>query len=516
MTKRNERDDDLNMKDLKVKFPQIVDFCKVDSLDGTGIDLLKEIIYNNAKNLPHMQTVWIPEWFEVRTYIENDERNWIEYEQFKRVCYEKGVPEKQVDILAEYLHNLGIIIHFRDRLELRNLVILKPEWATNAVYNILDYQPIRDRGGVLLYSELEKIWDSSIYPFNLYPQILELMKKFELSYELPDKESHLVAELLPKTEPEFMWDNKENLRFYYRYEFLPAGIMTRFIVLIHQDLEIGTNGKHLCWREGAILQRENTRALVKIKSMEKLIEIRISGKKKRELLAIIRHQFDHINSSIKNIKINEEIPCNCTNNCIQIFDYNDLINGEQKGKKEIICPKSFERISLLRLLDGYEKREDRVKDDDRNFDINISPKIKFSPTIENSPHFTQENIQVQTSNQTISVDIDLKIDLAAIQSDFEKLYDLLIGKSPELEGKLNRIMDGLDELSTDDDKKEIKKPLNKLGRFLKDLSDEKSDYHKYLKGAQKGIETAQKIAKTYNKFAQWLALPQVPDVFLGK
>jgi len=33
---------------------------------------------------------------------------------------------------------------------------------------------------------------------------------------------------------------------------------------------------------------------------------------------------------------------------------------------------------------------------------------------------------------------------------------------------------------------------------------------------KKGTEMAQKVGKTYNKFTQWLAMPQVPDLFLGK
>ena len=37
-----------------------------------------------------------------------------------------------------------------------------------------------------------------------------------------------------------------------------------------------------------------------------------------------------------------------------------------------------------------------------------------------------------------------------------------------------------------------------------------------IKLQKKGIEIAQQIGKTYNKFAQWLALPQIPDLFLGK
>jgi len=43
-----------------------------------------------------------------------------------------------------------------------------------------------------------------------------------------------------------------------------------------------------------------------------------------------------------------------------------------------------------------------------------------------------------------------------------------------------------------------------------------SDHCILIKGTQKGIEYAQKLGGTYNKFAQWLALPQVPDLFLGK
>ncbi|WP_157860201.1 hypothetical protein [Methanosarcina acetivorans] len=43
-----------------------------------------------------------------------------------------------------------------------------------------------------------------------------------------------------------------------------------------------------------------------------------------------------------------------------------------------------------------------------------------------------------------------------------------------------------------------------------------SDYIKAIRGTQKGIEQAQKIGRTYVTLAQWLAMPQVPDLLLGK
>jgi hypothetical protein len=187
------------------------------------------------------------------------------------------------------------------------------------------------------------------------------MAEFELPYELPDKKSHLVAELLPSTEPDFSWDDTDNLRFYYSYDFLPAGVITRFIVLIHPYLELKTRGTHLCWREGCVLQWENTRAFVRVLKVERFIEIRISGQKKRELLAIIRHKFDDINRSIKKIKITQEIPCNCTPGCRNRFNYERLIEAERKGKTTVECQTQWVDVSLSSLLDGYQRKEDRLE-----------------------------------------------------------------------------------------------------------------------------------------------------------
>jgi internalin A len=310
-----------------------------------------------------MRTPWVESWFKVRERLEDDGRDWIGYNEFQQICQAEGLDKKQTDILDEYLHDLGVIIHFRDRLPLRNMVVLKPEWATHAVYKILDTASVRSRDGVLLHSELEDIWDTTRYPITIFPQLLELMNKFELAYELPDNKSHLVAELLPSTQSDFEWDGADNLRFYYRYNFLPAGVMTRFIVLMHHDLEDSEDGTHLCWREGAVLQREGTRALVKVKPSERLIEIKINGERthKRELLAVIRDQFDYINSSIKKVTITKEIPCSCSEKCPHKFNYDQLLKAERGGKDTVECPESWKPVLLSSLLDGYERKEDRMK-----------------------------------------------------------------------------------------------------------------------------------------------------------
>ena len=52
---------------------------------------------------------------------------------------------------------------------------------------------------------------------------MELMNKFELAYELPDKINYLIPELLPKSAPDnFDWDEKDDLCFYYCYDYFFA------------------------------------------------------------------------------------------------------------------------------------------------------------------------------------------------------------------------------------------------------------------------------------------------------
>ena len=599
LTKLNERDDDLNMKDLREQFPQIVGLYKVDSKDGRGIPELQDIITRTVWNLPHLPTQWIKAWFNVRERLEVTEqkgvlaaiqkifrrknphqtpeqiqRNWITCDEFYRICHVEGLNEKQIRILDEYLHDLGVIIHFRKHLDLKNMVILNPEWVTNAVYKILDTPSVRERAGILLPDELEQIWDTALYPRDTHPKLLQLMNTFELAYELPDKHRYLVAELLPSTEPEFppelafrfmelqeLHAHREeltrslkgthpgeeenavhrkisileeelrrreaqkaarNLHFYYRYSFLPAGVMTRFIVRIHDDLESQADGCHLCWREGCVLKYDDTRALVKVRPIEKLVEIHISGNHQRELLAIIRREFDHINNTIKKVKISQEIPCQCSADCSHRFDYNQLLKAEQLGKQAVDCPVTWKVVPVTSLLDGYENKHKRTQQvlerEGQSSRYEVEPQRSRDVHVYVQPQQHVQQITTQTSTQSVQLEVNVSIDLPTLQSEFEDLKDLLLDttQEPKIEKKLQEIGDSLDSVSPGNTQAELKTPLNKLGRFLKKLGDEKSDYHKLLKGTKRGVELAQKLAKTYNTFAQWLALPQIPDVFLGK
>lgn len=356
---------DINLRDLRERFPQIRGLYQVSCKDPEkgkhSFELLTDEITRLALELLKEGAVWSKSWLDVRRAIAADNRNYMAYSEYLALCKQHDVEGKEARVLSGYLHELGVTLHFQDVLGLRYVMILKPEWVTDAVHKVLGAQLVRDRGGVLQHRELGNVWEPDRYPEVVYPTLLDLLNRFELAYELPDGESHLVAELLPVTEPEIDWLDRDSLRFFYQYDFLPASVMTRFIVLAHHDLEESGDGKHLCWREGAVLHWEKTRVLVRVRKMEKLIEIRIAGLKKRELLAIVRHHLDHINRSLRKARITQQIPCNCFPGCENRFDYEGLLEAERKGRTTVECQRQWVDMPLSLLLDGYERKQDRME-----------------------------------------------------------------------------------------------------------------------------------------------------------
>ena len=62
--------------------------------------------------------------------------NFIQYNEYKLICDEEGISsESEQNTLVDFLHDLGVILHFKD-IPLLNTHVLEPEWVTNAVYKI--------------------------------------------------------------------------------------------------------------------------------------------------------------------------------------------------------------------------------------------------------------------------------------------------------------------------------------------------------------------------------------------
>jgi predicted nucleic acid-binding Zn-ribbon protein len=410
-----------------------------------------------------------------------------------------------------------VVLHFKEDLVLRNILILNTRWATEAVYQILFDNEIIENGGEFDTDDLGRVWNQDYYS-DKHGELLQLMLNFELCYEIGKTQKYIIPDLLPEKAPtdkdvEKNFKEREVLHFEYRYDFMPKGIISRLIVRMNKYIY---NKQQ--WKNGVVVQNKNTFAEIVENFDKRVLNIRIAGIDRLEMLANIREKIDNFNDSFENLIVHEMVPCNCPecqkSEVPHFFDYEELKQYKREGILQINCRVGkIKPVDVLTLIsDVFLKEQDKMKGK-RSKEIYID----FKPTLvaEGGKAGAQAEASAH-ADVDVSIDIDVKVDLPAIQDDFAGLKAKLVDANPKLKEELNRIEDSLDEVSAEDEKKELKKPMNKMRRFLENLTDENSDFYKAIEGTKKGIELAQKVGKTYNKFAQWLALPQVPDLFLGK
>jgi internalin A len=364
LNKQREHLFDVNQRQLQGKYQFIRGFLKTDCDDCLGIDELNRRIKEEISALPHLRDGFPSEWFTVKDRLPRLRKNFVSFDQYRKVCRRLHVKsEAQQNLLGRYLHDLGVMLNFREDERLQDTHVLKPRWVTEGIYTILNTPQLAKQRGELRVRDLRGILPDKEYPAHMHTFILDLMKKFELCFTFPDSDTHyLIPELLDIQEPEAAAEFKpaECLNFRYKYEVLPEGLLPRFIVRTHGLIE----DEHR-WRTGVILRFEEGRALVKADVVDKKIFIRVTGQAeaRRRLLAVIRSDFERIHADLK-FKPEELVPLH--EHPDESVTYDELLVYEQNGMKTFpkVAGKKVIQVDVQELLNGVDlagtrRREDR-------------------------------------------------------------------------------------------------------------------------------------------------------------
>jgi len=310
-------------------------------------------------------------WLRVKEEIINiKDKNHITIDEFKRICKRHGL-NNHVDQIAtcNYLHKLGILLHFRNDTSLADIVFVNPQWISDAVYMILGDEKIEKYHGRFTKTLLFERWGDN-YTNEEKNRMLSLMQKreFDLIYpvESDDCEMFIAPLLLPDVAPEEVnsWDKKGCLSFRYRYKFMPEGIITRLIVRLNDWIAGNNSQKDLVWKSGVILKKDECNALVQkdiSKDGLKIIDISIKGKafEAKDFLAYIRGTVDAVHEqSFKGIDVEPLVPCNCVlcsdNDAPTMFEFSRLKKRKNAGSTTIDCEREpgIREVSILQLWEG--------------------------------------------------------------------------------------------------------------------------------------------------------------------
>ncbi|WP_414624264.1 COR domain-containing protein, partial [Calothrix sp. CCY 0018] len=365
---KNEKQDrqcQVNERQLRGEFTNFKEVLATNLDTNRGLEEIKQEIQKQITTLSHIgDKSPLPKiWVRVRAALDNDSRNYISREQYYQLCENNNLTDREDMLrLSRFLHDLGVCLHFQDDSTLKHYVILKPEWGTTAVYKVLDNKAVIKNLGRFSQEELADIWNDRKYS-NMQDELLQLMMRFKLCYEIPNSAGNYIApQLLDIEQPNYECNNSTNLVLRYKYEFMPKGIITRFIVETHDLIE----QQQLVWRNGVVLNENETRAEVIEYYNQKEIKVRVSGNHKKGLLAVVNRELEKIHQSFERLQYQTLVPCNCEE-CAgsenpYTYPLEELRKRLNKGKFEIECRVSYDMVDVRRLIEDvnlFSQQEDR-------------------------------------------------------------------------------------------------------------------------------------------------------------
>jgi len=347
---------DIDRSGLQKKYSNITKIIESSAATGLGIDLLYSTIAEQIDTLPHVRDLLPESWFMVKKQLEELGRhnNFIDHNEYLSLCSKNEVSEEDSQrTLIGFMHDLGVVLHFQDDPRLEALGILNPQWVTNGVYKILNSHALFQARGMLTVSMLDEILNLPGYPRNKRLFIVDMMKKFELCYDITNT-TFLVPDLLPKDEP-FTGEWEDALAFQYHYTVLPSSMITRFIVRMNEFIH------KTVWRSGVVLKSGDNTALVKADMEDKKVYIWVNGAQntRRDFLSAIRSQFDAIHKTITKLEVREKVPVPGQDSVV--VDFQHLLKLEKMGEATYIPEGLEQRINIRQLLNGVESETDRQR-----------------------------------------------------------------------------------------------------------------------------------------------------------
>ncbi len=414
---------DIDRTGLQKKYPNIVGILETSAATGVGIEELKATITEQVNKLPHISDLLPGTWFIVKNDLEELGRqsNFITHDKYLELCAENEVSDETSQrTLIGFLHDLGVVLHFQDDPRLEALGILNPQWVTNGVYKILNSHTLFQNKGVLTTSMLDEILNLPEYPRGKRLFIVDMMKKFELCYDIEPDKTFLVPDLLPKDQPDLKFNGIP--AFEYAYPVLPSSVITRFIVRMNQKIDDG-----LVWRTGVVLKIGENKALVKADIEDRIITIAIEGVEhtRRDALSAIRYELGEIHNSIKGLNPQQRVP---VPNAPQAepLKYEYLLKLERAGQETVLVENGNDlvTVNVRQMLSAIESEAQRKEQQG-----NVINNIFVGGNFEGNLLVGDKNQVIQNSYNKIK-SADISPELKETMKQLAEAVDAMIQKLP--------------------------------------------------------------------------------------
>ena len=380
-----ERKPDIDRQEIRDLFGKdtVIDFFHVESRrrefdeatqqwTGTckGIDELKNAIASVAAGMWEMGRSVPKRWQEVREALKKTGEAYLSLNRVLAICTEHKMSEEEAQDFIRISHRLGHLIHYGHDPQLKDMVILKPDWLATAVSFVLDDGETREKHGLVKYSRLEKLWSDQErapefrYPREVHSMFVALMERFDISYRVagsplggPSEETILIAQLVPDIRPETdiacEWpeqipdEDDQQVQICRIVDdkgqsATAEGLFYQLIVRLHK-FSLGREdfNRSVHWQRGLILDDDyNGRAL--LEHIGNDVRITVRAAYPGNLLAVLTREVKWLVENFwEGLKCQVVVPCvePCGKNQpgTGMFEVQRLIESRRKGRPEYPC-----------------------------------------------------------------------------------------------------------------------------------------------------------------------------------
>lgn len=369
----------VNEKDLRAMYPSLTRIVKMSALEDSDeyfrqnfVNFLEEQI----GSFEYLESPFLPAWSRLKNRLQKMKDSYIRGEAYRKLCNECGV-EGSDDVrigLLNWFSNLGVSFSYNDSYELKDYVVLRPDWITNAVYIILFNKINEVKNGLvnrevihrMLQSKdtdtVRRTMEEATYTVEEVNYVLSVFRKFRLSF-LVDNQREFMPMLCDanSTDASAVYEqDPDALEFRIHYDYLPNNVIHRLMVERRQELDIQN-----VWLTGARFVWGKTGLSAVVKSEGNLLRIMVRSDNRTYKAPMYLNE---LKSDLEDISKEMGLTMSRTEvaykhaGTVECFSYRMLMNCLKAGLKYVASEYSDDLIAVDSIL----KQSDHPADQRRS------------------------------------------------------------------------------------------------------------------------------------------------------
>ena len=319
-------------------------------------------------DVPKMK--WPKKWKQVKDELQHMDEPYIRSREYGKICARCEVDSGGASLL-NWCNDLGVCFCRQDD-RLKDYVILRPDWITNAIYAVLFNKRDKVKNGLIDLAEMFRLLNSNEtrktfpdipYEWGDMNYILDVVRKFSLSYQVDGNTEFFPMLCSADSSPvvkEYA-DAMDTLEFHMEFAPLPSNILHRLMVERYGELDtdnVWLTGARFFQNDtklSAVARKDGNRLKLYVRSDDPLHAA-------NTYLSVIAGTVERICKGLK-LEIGKRWVIYKEGDRRVEFDYDDLLFNQKIGEDYIPCRKLGKKVLIAGILKQSGHSADKDRDD---------------------------------------------------------------------------------------------------------------------------------------------------------